>query len=232
MLQAIIDAIVDLAMPVRQAYNKARKELQIDAMTSPDIRTSRKLHIFGEEIDMLQNLVKPIVHLVNALRDHQSEPNLHDPAPAATSSLAPPDYTANENIKPGHKPEHRGLTQTRRGGSPLLSRTISDIARATGRSSQAVIAKNPVSMTSIAISPTAHVYFGDVLDHCITLIQALEQMDASANNISTLIFNTVGARTNNFMMVLAVVTVFFAPLTVVSGYFGVSAVQQYMKRFN
>ena len=68
MLQAIIDAIVDLAMPVRDAYNKARKELQIDAMTSPDIRTSRKLHIFGEEIDMLQNLFKPIVHLVNAIR--------------------------------------------------------------------------------------------------------------------------------------------------------------------
>jgi len=45
-------------------------------------------------------------------------------------------------------------------------------------------------------------------------------MDASATNISTLIFNTVGARTNNFMMILAVVTVFFAPLTFISGYFG------------
>jgi Mg2+ and Co2+ transporter CorA len=63
---------------------------------------------------------------------------------------------------------------------------------------------------------------GDVLDHCISLIQAFEQMDASANNISTLIFNTVGAKTNNFMMILAVVTVFFAPLTFISGYFGMN----------
>lgn len=47
-------------------------------------------------------------------------------------------------------------------------------------------------------------------------------MDASAANISTLIFNTVGAKTNNFMMILAVVTVFFAPLTFVSGYFGMN----------
>jgi Mg2+ and Co2+ transporter CorA len=47
-------------------------------------------------------------------------------------------------------------------------------------------------------------------------------MDASAQNLSTLIFNTVGARTNNFMMILAVVTVFFAPLTFISGYFGMN----------
>jgi Mg2+ and Co2+ transporter CorA len=56
------------------------------------------------------------------------------------------------------------------------------------------------------------------------MIQTFEQMDASATNISTLIFNTVGARTNNFMMILAVVTVFFAPLTFVSGYFGMNFV--------
>lgn len=56
------------------------------------------------------------------------------------------------------------------------------------------------------------------------MIQALEQMDASATNISTLIFNTVGAKTNNFMMILAVVTVFFSPLTFISGYFGMNFV--------
>lgn len=61
-----------------------------------------------------------------------------------------------------------------------------------------------------------------MLDHCITIIQALEQMDASANNLSSLIFNTVGANTNNFMMILALVTVFFSPLTFISGYFGMN----------
>ncbi|KAF1819885.1 uncharacterized protein K489DRAFT_325048 [Dissoconium aciculare CBS 342.82] len=169
LLQAIIDAIVDLAGPVREAYNTARKELQIAAMTHPDIRTSRALHIFGEEIDMLQNLFKPIVHLVNALRDHNADP---------FSRTQPPLPSSDGNV--------------------------------------------PHAMSSVAITPLAHTYFGDVLDHCITTIAALEQMDASANNISNLIFNTVSAKTNNFMMILAVVTVFFAPLTFISGYFGMN----------
>ena len=90
-----------------------------------------------------------------------------------------------------------------------MLRNISDFRR--------IALKRADTATSVTITPLAHTYFGDVLDHCITMISALEQMDASANNISTLIFNTVGAKTNNFMMILAVVTVFFAPLTFISG---------------
>lgn len=210
--QAIIDAIVDLALPVRDAYNKSRKELQIHAMTNPNIRTSRALHIFGEEIDMLQNLFKPIVHLVNALRDHSSEP----PAAATPTNGGLPTGTAPAvpDLMPDiHK--HHGLNQRDRQGAPQAVRKFSDFV---GRKSRTKV----VNSTSVTITPLAHIYFGDVLDHCITLIQAFEQMDASANNISTLIFNTVGAKTNNFMMILAVVTVFFAPLTFISGYFGMN----------
>lgn len=228
-LQAIIDAIVDLAMPVRDAYNKARKELQIDAMTSPNIRTSRALHIFGEEIDMLQNLIKPIVHLVNALRDHNTEPTVA----FSEMHLSPPNTTPYpvENKHPRDTPKQPDPTP-----KPPTNKHLAQAAQLRGRSasptprlslsrtaseSAGPLKRHPDAAT-IQITPLAHTYFGDVLDHCITLIQALEQMDASAANISTLIFNTVGARTNNFMMVLALVTVFFAPLTVVSGYFGMN----------
>ena len=176
--QAIIDAIVDLAVPVKDAYNKARKELQVDAMVSPNIATSRKLHIFGEEIDMVQNLFKPIVHLVNALRDHNTEP------PAAS----------NMSLSESPQPEK---TKRNRAGAPEYTRVTSDFRKI----------KRLGEATSVSITPLAHTYFGDVLDHCITIIQSLEQMDASANNISTLIFNTVGAKTNNLMMVFTVVTV-------------------------
>lgn len=163
--QAIIDAIVDLAVYVKDAYNMARKELQVDAMINPNIATSRKLHIFGEEIDMVQNLFKPIVHLVNALRDHNSEP--------LTNVASPPAGATAEK------------TKRSREGTPTHDRTQSDFRKSA--------LKRTNEATSVSITPLAHTYFGDVLDHCITIIQALEQMDASANNISTLIFNTVGA---------------------------------------
>ena len=202
--EAIVDAIVDLGVPVRDAYNKARKELQVDAMVSPNIATSRALHIFGEEVDMLQNLFKPIVHLVNALRDHNSEP-LQLPA---ITNLSP---SGTDHATPLRSEK----TKRDRDGAPTMNRKISEYRRV-----------GPLRLsdtaTSVTITPLAHTYFGDVLDHCITMIQTLEQMDASASNISTLIFNTVGAKTNNFMMILAVVTVFFAPLTFISGYFGMN----------
>lgn len=235
-LQSIIDAIVDMAMPVRDAYNKARKELQMQALgKSPRIKTSQALHIFGEEIDMLQNLIKPIVHLVNALRDHNVEPNMAMTLPPEFYSNNGQSYTTTYPVEnkqhrdtsfriptmplPSGKPTNKHLQQAAqlRGRSqsptPRLTRTVSETMNP--------LKRHPDAAT-IQITPLAHTYFGDVLDHCITLIQALEQMDASVSNISTLLFNTVSARTNNFMMILALVTVFYAPLTVVSGYFGMN----------
>lgn len=209
--QAIIDAIVDLSLPIRDAYNKSRKELQIDAMTNPNIKTSRALHIFGEEVDMLQNLFKPIVHLVNSLRDHNTDSGAISQVPTTVPSAE--TLRADAPPPPMPQPDKTQKTKRDREGAPLR-RNMSDFRR--------IALKRADTATSVQITPLAHTYFGDVLDHCITMISALEQMDASANNISTLIFNTVGAKTNNFMMILAIVTVFFAPLTFVSGYFGMN----------
>ncbi|KAK3691537.1 hypothetical protein LTR37_018614 [Vermiconidia calcicola] len=204
--QAIIDAIVDLAVPVRDAYNKARKELQVDALIHPNIKTSRSLHIFGEEIDMLQNLFKPIVHLVNALRDHNTEPL----ALGSASAGNPMPNGGDQSI-----PSWTDKMKRDREGAPTFNRKLSDWKR-TGPLPRSK------TVTNVAITPLAHTYFGDVLDHSITMIQTFEQMDASATNITNLIFNTVSARTNGFMMILAFVTVIFAPLTFVSGYFGMN----------
>ncbi|KAF2225828.1 hypothetical protein BDZ85DRAFT_316957 [Elsinoe ampelina] len=206
LMEAIIDTIVDLALPIKDAYNKARKEMQIDVLTNPDIETSKSLYIFSEEVDMLQNLFKPIVHLVNALRDHQIDPLHQQPnglsARNSSRNLLSPHGTMGN-------PNNPSTTE-----QEFMHRNSAGPQRRPLNRSQ--------TSTSVVISPLAHTYLGDVLDHCLTHIQSLEQMDASANNLSSLIFNTVGANTNNFMMILALVTVFFSPLTFISGYFGMN----------
>lgn len=198
-MQAIIDAIVDLALPVKEAYNKARKDLQIDVLTNPSLDVSKALHIFTEEIDMLQNLFKPIVNLVNSLRDHNSEP-------LASAALPAPTTTTQTTTTHTRRKDHHS------------SDTSDD------KSSQRKTAKRTqtTTSTSVTITPLAHTYLGDVLDHCLTIIASLDQMDASANNLSSLMFNTIGANTNNFMMIIALVTVFYSPLTFLTGYFGMN----------
>lgn len=192
-VQAIIDAIVDLAIPVKDAYNNARKELQIDVLTNPSMKVTRALHCYQEEIDMLQSLFKPIVNLVNSLRDHTS-----DPITAFTTSA--PSSGNSRDSKHSNKSNSQ---KTARPGALQRAQTSS----------------------SVVMTPLAHIYLGDVLDHCLTIFQSLDQMDASAKNLSDLSFNTIGTKANNFMMIIALVTVFFSPLTFLTGYFGMNFVR-------
>lgn len=72
--QAIIDAIIDLAMPVATAYQDVIGELELDVLTEPNIKHTTDLYIVTSEITTMRNFVSPISSLVAALRDHKSEP--------------------------------------------------------------------------------------------------------------------------------------------------------------
>lgn len=72
-MQAIIDAVIDLAIPVAAAYQDAIAELELDVLTAPDIQHTQSLYILTTEIAQLRSLIQPIVSLVNALRDHKNE---------------------------------------------------------------------------------------------------------------------------------------------------------------
>ncbi|KAI4183120.1 MAG: hypothetical protein L6R41_005585 [Letrouitia leprolyta] len=73
-LQAIIDAIVDLAIPVATAYQDAIGELELDVLTEPDIRHTTALYVLTSEMSQFKSEISPVVNLVNTLRDHKSEP--------------------------------------------------------------------------------------------------------------------------------------------------------------
>lgn len=73
-VQAIIDAIIDLAIPVVAAYEDAMGELELDVLEDPEIHHSQSLYLLTSELSILRNTIQPIISLINALRDHKSDP--------------------------------------------------------------------------------------------------------------------------------------------------------------
>ncbi|KOS20958.1 Magnesium transport protein CorA [Escovopsis weberi] len=78
--------------------------------------------------------------------------------------------------------------------------------------------ENPAS--GVIVTPMTHTYLGDVLDHCIIITEALAQQKQSAENLISLIFNTISATQNESIRQLAIVTIIFLPLTFITGFFG------------
>lgn len=66
------------------------------------------------------------------------------------------------------------------------------------------------------------VYLADVQDHIDMLARSLHMSMRSAENLTSLIFNTIAARQNESVRKLTIVSVFFLPLTFLSGYFGMN----------
>lgn len=73
-MQGIIDAIIDLAIPVATAYQDAIGELELDVLTEAELKHTTSLYVLTSEISQFKSNIFPIVNLVNALRDHKSEP--------------------------------------------------------------------------------------------------------------------------------------------------------------
>lgn len=71
--QAIIDTIVDLAIPVTTAYQDAIGDLELRVLTDPDIHQSTALFILTSEVSVLRNAIAPLGQLVGALKDHKPE---------------------------------------------------------------------------------------------------------------------------------------------------------------
>ena len=71
--QAIIDAIIDLAIPVTACYGDVIGDLELDVLNRPNIGHTKSLYILTSEINKILSFINPITSLINALRDHETE---------------------------------------------------------------------------------------------------------------------------------------------------------------
>ncbi|KAF1957714.1 hypothetical protein CC80DRAFT_469642 [Byssothecium circinans] len=119
-VQAIIDAIIDLAIPVVAAYEDAMGELELDVLRDPDISHSQLLYILTSEISILRNTVQPILSIINALRDHKPNPGLY---PYQYQYQYQPQYPS-----PPHQPPYDPNPQALPTRKTISSITISPLA--------------------------------------------------------------------------------------------------------
>lgn len=71
-MQAVIDAVIDMAIPVSEAFQDSIGDLELEVLTEPSIKQSKDLYIITSEINMMRNQVAPIAGVIAALRDHKS----------------------------------------------------------------------------------------------------------------------------------------------------------------
>ncbi|QBZ59608.1 hypothetical protein PoMZ_04570 [Pyricularia oryzae] len=71
--QALLDAIIDLAIPLTGIYADVIGDLELDVLTRPNISHTKKLYITIGELNKIVSFVHPIISLINSLRDHKSE---------------------------------------------------------------------------------------------------------------------------------------------------------------
>ncbi|AEO69640.1 uncharacterized protein THITE_2146599 [Thermothielavioides terrestris NRRL 8126] len=71
--QAILDAIIDLAIPVAACYGDVIGDLELDVLNRPNIGHTKRLYILIAEINKILAFINPITSLINALRDHKAD---------------------------------------------------------------------------------------------------------------------------------------------------------------
>ncbi len=170
LVQAVIDAIVDMSVPVNKAVDDMFGELEKAVLSRPSITQSKQLYILRSGLTLLMDNMVATGGVVRTLTDHRAMLNMSSPG--------------KMNV---------GGTQATDAGA-----------------------------TSVHISQTAQIYLQDVQDHITALSRSTHNAIRSAENLTSLIFNTIAASQNESVRQLTLVSGFFLPLTFLTGYFGMN----------
>lgn len=250
LLQAIVDAIVDLLQPIIAAYRRRMDELEVDAMINPSMSHTQDLHLMAGELSMLRNTIVPITSLVLSLRDHTAAPpvpgdHVHHGSPGSDGQRngSPPVYMQSKAAAPSANVKIPIISQGNfgpGGGSDANSFVAAAIAETAiskpALTSAASVSSSSSSLMSLNIAPTpvvepivgsrvsalAKVYLADISDHLLSHTQDIDVMRNNTKNMIDLIFNTISIQSSDSIGQLSLVTVIFLPLSFWTGYYGMN----------
>ncbi|KAH9809210.1 Magnesium transport protein CorA [Teratosphaeria destructans] len=169
LVQAVLDALVDLSIPVSHAFADAFNELELAVLTHPSLVQSRQVYVLRSGLSSFLDLLTPTAGLLRAICDHREVPRQMAAASAPHAEIPAPQAFASR-----------------------------------------------------AISPLTQAYLRDVQDHVTTLASRTHRAIRSTENLTSLIFNTITAKQNESVRQLTLVSIFFLPLTFLTGYFGMN----------
>ena len=97
-VQAIMDAIIDLALPVGVAYKDAMSQIELNVLTNPAIKHTSALYIVMSETSLLRSSLEPITSLLDTLRNRSAD-SVRVPAPMDRPDLVPAPVTMSTRTK-------------------------------------------------------------------------------------------------------------------------------------
>lgn len=72
LLQAVIDAVVDLSLPIGKAVGEAFDNLELAVLSTPKIDQSKRLHVLRSGLTLLKEHTTAVESLIRTLSDHRA----------------------------------------------------------------------------------------------------------------------------------------------------------------
>nr|UJH94481.1 Zntb [Starmerella bombicola] len=204
LVQAVLDASVDLLGPILNEYRSRLNNLQVQSIRLPNLQHTRALHAFITDLTVLRPPLRSLVSIVEQL---WSKSVIH----RGSSGLC--DVDSEDQLSGKESEQHMDLPRNVEG-------TDHEDRPRSHHQKKHQNSKYPSFKKSA--SDAASFYFRDVADHSLRYLQDLDDMRNQSKTLSSLIFNTISIRASDSVKMLSLVSVVFLPLTFLTGYFGMN----------